>query len=232
MKLREKNPNLTLMIALGGWFEGSEKYSDMASTAERRHNFVQNAVKFLKQYGFDGLDLDWEHPGSRMGKPVDKQNFISLITELNEAFKEEGYLLTSAVAAGQPIIERAYGPESIAKMNELLDWVNVMTYDYHGGFDHPPFLRHNAPLYNRPEENTEQLIQFTINYTVTYYLGLGMKKEKMNMGLAFYGRGFSIHTPDTHNPDDLGDGMSPEGPVSLQAGVLGFDEVGYFEEYS
>lgn len=57
--LREVNPHLTTMISIGGWNEGSDKYSKMASTAENRKKFVDSVIDFLKLYDFDGLDLDW-----------------------------------------------------------------------------------------------------------------------------------------------------------------------------
>jgi chitinase len=57
--LRTVNPNLTTMIAIGGWNEGSDKYSRMASNAASRKTFVDSVVKFLQKYDFDGIDLDW-----------------------------------------------------------------------------------------------------------------------------------------------------------------------------
>jgi chitinase len=57
--LRTVNPHLTTMIAIGGWNEGSDKYSKMASSAASRKIFVDSVVKFLKKYDFDGIDLDW-----------------------------------------------------------------------------------------------------------------------------------------------------------------------------
>ena len=47
------------MIAIGGWNEGSTKYSAMASNPGSRKTFVDSVVRFLKQYDFDGLDVDW-----------------------------------------------------------------------------------------------------------------------------------------------------------------------------
>ena len=230
IRLREKNPELTLMIGLGGWFEGSEKYSDMVKTAARRTKFVNSVMKFLKDYGFDGLDMDWEYPANRLGKPEDKENFVALMVELSEAFKEEGYVLSADFSPGKDKIDRALDKESIAKLNDVLDWANVMTYDYHGGFDNPPYLRHNAPLYPRPEETGENIL-YTINYTIHYYLELGLRKDKINMGVPFYGRGHGLKTADKHNPDDLGQGMSPEGPASQQQGVLGYDEASQVIEF-
>jgi len=57
--LRSVNPHLTTVIAIGGWNEGSDKYSKMASTADSRKTFVDSVIKKKKKYDFDGLDVDW-----------------------------------------------------------------------------------------------------------------------------------------------------------------------------
>ena len=57
--LKTINKNLKTLIAIGGWNEGSIKYSNMASKAETRKVFVDSVVQFIEKYGFDGLDLDW-----------------------------------------------------------------------------------------------------------------------------------------------------------------------------
>lgn len=61
--LKQVNPNLKVLIAIGGWNEGGKKYSDMAATKMSRDKFVQSVVTFLQEHQFDGLDLDWEYPG-------------------------------------------------------------------------------------------------------------------------------------------------------------------------
>lgn len=77
--LKKKNPNLKTIIAIGGWNEGSTKYSEMASTAEGRQKFVQSVVEFLQRHGFDGLDMDWEYPTERGGQEYDQENFVLLL---------------------------------------------------------------------------------------------------------------------------------------------------------
>lgn len=57
-KLKEKNPSLKAIIAIGGWNEGSEKYSAMASGAATRETFADSVVKFLEKYSFDGLEKE------------------------------------------------------------------------------------------------------------------------------------------------------------------------------
>lgn len=145
--LKREYPHVKTLIAIGGWNEGSIKYSNMAASGDSRATFVSSVVAFLDKYGFDGLDLDWEYPAARGGKPHDKQNFISLLRELKSAFADKGYLLTAATSAGKWFADPAY---DIPAMSQYLDLINVMAYDYHGGWEQ--VTGHNAPLYARPDE--------------------------------------------------------------------------------
>ena len=84
--LKKKNPELKVMLAVGGWENGGEPFSQMARSAETRKIFIDSALEFIKKYNFDGIDLDWEYPGHRGGDPsVDKDNFSKLI-EVNMDF--------------------------------------------------------------------------------------------------------------------------------------------------
>lgn len=100
--LKNKNPKLKTLVAIGGWNDSHNgtKYSDMVASAENRAIFVSSVVDFIKQYNFDGLDLDWEHPMSS----TDKEGYSQLLRELRTAFGSK-YLLTAAVAANQTIID-------------------------------------------------------------------------------------------------------------------------------
>jgi chitinase len=60
--LRRTNPQLTILISVGGWL-WSTNFSDMALTPESRQVFEDSVVQFLTQYDLDGLDIDWEYPG-------------------------------------------------------------------------------------------------------------------------------------------------------------------------
>ena len=79
--LKQRNPALKVMIAVGGWNNGGWVFSQMASTKYGRTQFIDSAMKLIMKYKFDGVDLDWEYPGvgHRGGQPADKENFSLLI---------------------------------------------------------------------------------------------------------------------------------------------------------
>ena len=60
--LRNYNKHLVTMISIGGWNEGSNKYSAMASNPASRSTFVKSVIAFLIEHELDGLDIDWEYP--------------------------------------------------------------------------------------------------------------------------------------------------------------------------
>ena len=62
--LKYAYPKLKVTLAIGGWNEGSKKYSEMAADPNKRKIFTASVVSFLQEHNFDGLDLDWEYPGT------------------------------------------------------------------------------------------------------------------------------------------------------------------------
>lgn len=78
--LKTYNKNLKTLLAIGGWNEGSTRFSPLVASEERRKELVKNSVKFLRQNHFDGLDLDWEYPSFREGgKPRDRANYAQFV---------------------------------------------------------------------------------------------------------------------------------------------------------
>jgi len=111
------------MLAIGGWNEGSTRFSPMVADPERRAQFVDSAVRFLRTNHFDGLDLDWEYPAFRDGgKSADRENYAELVKELRTEFETEAnktgrprLLLTMAVPAGLEYIDKGY---DVPKLNK------------------------------------------------------------------------------------------------------------------
>ena len=59
-KLRGWNPEMKIVLSVGGW--GADGFSDMAMTEEGRRNFAQSCLDAVGKYDLDGIDIDWEHP--------------------------------------------------------------------------------------------------------------------------------------------------------------------------
>jgi len=217
--LKYAYPHLKVTIAIGGWNEGSKKYSEMAADRERRKRFAESVVAFCKEHNFDGLDLDWEYPAKRGGSPDDKSNFIDLIRDLKEAFRPHQLLLTAAIGAAAPTIDVAY---DIPRMYKYLDYVHVMCYDYHGKWDRK--TGHNAPLYPRPNEKGQDVL-LNVDHTLEYLMEKGALPEKTVLGVPLYGRAFSLMNPHDYKMGARAKTTSFQGPYTREDGFLGYNEI-------
>ncbi|KAK7072958.1 Cht9p [Halocaridina rubra] len=217
--LKTQNPKMKVLVAVGGWTEGSTKYSNMARTASSRRAFITSVVDFIKTHGFDGLDLDWEYPANRGGVPEDKENFVLLVKELRQEFVKHGWMLTAATAASKSILDSAYDIDELVKN---LDYIHIMAYDYHGKWD--SHTGHNAPLYSREDESDEEK-SFNVAATVKNYLEAGAPAHKLVLGLGFYGRTFLLS--DANNPGIAAPSQPSAfaGPYTREDGFLGYNEI-------
>jgi chitinase len=192
-RLKERLPHLQLLISIGGW-GWSALFSDVAATPESRARFVDSVLEvfFRNQPGvFDGVDLDWEYPVSgglpdNHYRPEDRRNYTVLLQDFRRALDQLGgqsnrrYLLTIATPAG-PIAMRNFELDSLAS---ILDFMNVMTYDFHTGGRVTHF---NAPLGSAENDPTPSL---NVRSTVDFYLAAGVPRQKLVVGVPFYGYGY------------------------------------------
>lgn len=222
--LKKTNPDLKTLLAVGGWNAGSEIFSNMVSNADYRRTFARQTVEFLRQWDFDGFDLDWEYPALRGGRPSDKQNFIELIKDLKDEIATDPstkprLLLTAAVAAGKTNIDTAY---DIPQMGMYLDYINLMSYDLHGAWEKT--VGHNSPLYARSSETGDQTT-LNMNWAAKYWVEKGAPRDKLVIGLATYGRSFRLSSAASYQMDASASGPGTAGPYTREAGFLAYYEI-------
>jgi len=226
--LKEKNPNLKVLVSVGGWTAGGWIFSQMAETAAGRAKFIKSAVHFLKYFGFDGLDVDWEYPALDMWpvvptNPEDKQHFTLLMKELRHAFDIEGFLITFAAAPDPAKANNAYELEEV---HQYVDWMNIMFYDYSGPWDN--FTGIDAPLYGRWGEGYIGHPKFGFNMyeTLQHYFKHGVPPEKISMGLHTESKGWLLaNATDETSGIYCPASASPNMTYSRQEGWLNYYEI-------
>ncbi|KPJ07038.1 Acidic mammalian chitinase [Papilio machaon] len=208
--LKTYNKNLKTMLAIGGWNEGSSRFSPMVASRDRRKEFVRNAIKFLRQNHFDGLDLDWEYPAFRDGgKPKDRENYAKLVKELREEFERESektgkprLLLTMAVPAGIEYIEKGFDIETLNK--QIYTGIGLVRTG-----------ACNAALKSAREND----------YTIKFYLENGADPKKLVLGIPTYGRSYTLFNPDAVEIGSPADGPGEQGDATREKGYLAYYEI-------
>ncbi|KAL8497718.1 hypothetical protein ACS0TY_021157 [Phlomoides rotata] len=216
--LHAKKPPVKTILSVGGATEGAVIFSRMASHVWSRSAFIHSSIQVARKFGFDGIDLDWEHPQDTK----DMENFGVLIDEWRVEVQKEAattnrppLLLTAAVYYSADTFlsgpNRAYPSASVGKN---LDWINIMTYDYHGAWDLSA-TGAQAALFD-PKSN------ISTSYGLGSWIRAGVPKSKLIMGLPMYGRTWKLKDPSVYG---IGAPAMDVGPGPDRTGVLTFAEV-------
>ncbi|GAB7525982.1 glycoside hydrolase family 18 protein [Paraburkholderia sp. 2C] len=217
-QLKAKYPNLKVMLSIGGW-TWSKWFGRAASTDAGRKQLVSSCIDVYIKGNlpfdagsnaggegvadgvFDGIDIDWEFPGGG-GQPYnvidqnDKQNYTLLLAEFRKqldaigAQKGKRYLLTVAIGSGGDKIANT----DPAQYSKSLDWINVMSYDFHGGWESAGPTDFQSNLYKDPDSpnaKTETGASYNVDAAVRSLLEKGVPPSKIVVGIPFYGRGWT-----------------------------------------
>lgn len=214
--LKTLYPHLKVLLSVGDW-SLSTPFSGVAADAAKREAFAASCAEWVSTQGFDGIDIDWEYP-----EAADRDNFTALLTETRQALNAKAaadgrtYLLTLASPAGDARIAAWDLPAVAAQV----DWINIMTYDYHGGWD--AVTGHLAPLYENPADPSATRATWNVAWAVGAYLDGGVPASKLHVGIPFYGRSWET-VPSTDN------GLFQAGTAGPNLGVAGNWENGVFD---
>ncbi|UOQ51838.1 glycosyl hydrolase family 18 protein [Hymenobacter cellulosivorans] len=200
-----------VMASIGGW-SMSKHFGDMAADPTKRARFVSDCQKLIA-LGFDGIDLDWEYPGQEgmnfVGQAQDYANFAVLVEAIRAAVGPNK-LITAAFTA----VPSRFSQFDWARLSRSMDYFNFMTYDYNGGWSTK--AGHNSPLFDYPGA---EAANFSLDATTKGIKAAGIPLNKVNLGVAFYGRGVvtngpaALNAPTVKRPETV----TPDGQVSTSA---------------
>ena len=155
--------NVQVLMSVGGWsYNGIELEPTFVAATETKEEcdiLAKNIVEAALQYGFDGVDLDWEHPNRNTAA-----QYEALVLSLREACTENNLWLTCAVVGTEGMSEAITDTAAAC-----FDWINVMCYDGGEGPDHSP-------------------MSLAENYILYWTQKRGIPKEQVTLGVPFYER--------------------------------------------
>ena len=228
--LKQQHPHLRTLISIGGW-TWSGGFSTAVLTAASRQALAASIVDFVVLYEFDGADIDWEYPvsgglASNVTRPEDKQNYTLFLAELRQQLTARSqitgndYLLTIAAPCNPAIIANL----EVDLIHPLLDWINLMSYDFHGPWG-DPFTGHNAALHADPQNPAPEpgRSSFNVATAVEHYLALGVPRDKLHVGMPFYGRGFAGVQGGSNGM--YGTYTAPSSPGTWENGVYDYSDL-------
>ncbi|MGL5759288.1 chitinase C-terminal domain-containing protein [Plesiomonas sp.] len=231
-KFKKQYPNVKTLISIGGWAETGGYFDDngkrvasggfytMTTNPDGSTNtaaiqtFAKSAVDFIRKYGFNGVDIDYEYATSMTGagnpddfavsdklRPYLMKSYSVLMKTLREELDKAGaadkkhYMLTVAAPSSGYMLR---GMETY-QVTQYLDYINVMSYDLHGSWNN--YVGHNAALYDTGKDG--ELAAWNM-YGTAQYGGLGylntdwaahyfrgsMPAGRINIGVPYYTRGW------------------------------------------
>ncbi|KAK9098357.1 hypothetical protein Syun_025402 [Stephania yunnanensis] len=219
--LKSLNPSIKTILSIGGAGNDQTVFSAIASCGSHRATFINSAIAIARQFGFDGLDLDWEFPTNQ----GDMNNLGLLYQEWSNALYLEAtitgrarlslstavYFMTSFFL--DPVV-RTY-PAQL--MGQYLDWISPMCFDYHGSWSN--LTGAHTALYD-PNSN------ISTSSGIYSWIAGGVPPAKLVVGLALYGRTWQLKDPGVNGvgAPAIGAGPGFEGAM-VYADIVEFNMV-------
>ncbi|XP_017105077.2 chitinase-like protein Idgf1 [Drosophila bipectinata] len=215
--LRQKFPHLKILLSVGGDHDVDEahpnKYIEfLEANRTVQQNFIDSSMILLKRNGFDGLDLAFQFPKNKPRKVhgsfgsfwkkfkklftgdfvVDpqaeqhKSQFTDLVGNLKNAFRTANLMLSLTVL---PNVNSTWYFD-VSKLHPQVDFINLAAFDFLTPLRNPEEADYTAPIFFQDEQN--RLPYLNVEFQINYWLQNHCPSNKLNLGIASYGRGWKM----------------------------------------
>lgn len=201
--LKKSNRNMKSLLSIGG-FTHSIQFPKFALDPAGRKHFVDSAISMMKDFGMDGIDIDWEYPSNS----AEGTAFTALLRELRaemdaySARSAAGYHfeITAAVGGGWSALSNL----DFAGMDSVLDAWHLMSYDFKGGF-----WSHTSGHHANLRMSSPAVTDISVEGMVDTYLSHNIPSNKLVLGFPLYGQAF-LNTEGLGAPSSGGSGEGYE----------------------
>ncbi|KAL5087414.1 hypothetical protein Trisim1_007813 [Trichoderma cf. simile WF8] len=217
------NPNTGFWLALGGWTFNDNNtifqpvFGQIASSGVFRSQFAENLVAFMSEYGFDGVDIDWEYPGAgdRGGTKNDYDNFPLLLKAIRQAFNDHGHGRWG-ISITAPSSYWYLQWFNLGELVKHVNFINLMSYDLHG-------------IWDQNNEIGKQVLAHTnlteVDHALELFWRNNVDPKMINLGVAFYGRSYKLADAACRLPGCRFSGPGDKGECSNTEGYLSYREI-------
>ena len=193
-----KNSGIRVLMVIGGVSSDNLKALTVLSNQDdTRAKLVKSILDLVERYNFDGVDMDWEYPGTSgldgYTTEIDKVNLNKLMRDLRaglDKMQDKGgspYILSAAIPATSWGSARYQfkSTKTIGGLNDYCDYINMMSYDS----NNESYCTHLAPVYQSAQSHD---YKFGCVYGVNQFTGMGLDKNKIILGAACYGKAYKV----------------------------------------
>ena len=210
-ELKQINPQLKVLLSIGGWTY-SENFSAVAASSDLRKAFADNIVKFLNKYpGFDGVDIDWEYPiaGNDIHHtPDDKINFNSLIHDIRTAMDSTGHTYYLTIASAHNSKQGDGGSVDNFDVKGLfqngVNWIDIMAYDIYQSTSEPTQTNNAAALFQPATDTSINAGDDSVSASIADYKKQGLTMDEIHqlvLGIPLYGYGWKSVSVAGNDPN-------------------------------
>ncbi|KAH8399095.1 hypothetical protein KR215_002159 [Drosophila sulfurigaster] len=250
---KQKYPELKILLSVGGDRDIDVSYPRkyielLEATQEKQKKFIESALWLVKHYGFDGLDLAYQFPRNKPRKihgalgsfvksfkkiftgnevvdpdaETHKQQFTRLVSDLQDKLHPDGYLLSLTVL---PNVNSTWYFD-IPKLDKLVDFVNLGTFDFYTPERNPEEADYSAPLFY--DNSEDRLPHNNVKFQTEYWNNQGFPAKKINVGIPTHGNVWQL-TDDSGNTGipivHHTAGPAPPSPLTNKHGLLSAPEI-------
>ncbi|XP_060653955.1 chitinase-like protein Idgf2 [Drosophila nasuta] len=250
--LKSKYPKLKVLLSVGGDRDIDEKHPNkyielLEAGSESQKGFAKSALSLVKTYGFDGLDLAYQFPKNKpkevqstLGAALEsvkkfftgdsvvdsnaekhKEQFISIAREVKDVLHPNGFLLSLTVL---PNVNSTWYFD-IPKLNGLVDFVNLATFDFLTPERNPEEADYTASLIGLTSQ--ERLSHLNVLFQTDYWMN-EFPVTKINLGIPAYGNAWKLTEESGNTGKPIihhTNGPAPAGPYTKKAGLLSYTEI-------